>query len=167
MLIWLFPLLTIGLLLQSAVLSRLLPAGIAPDLIMVLVVLWGAVRGWTNGLAAGMIGGLLVSLVSVAPAGVHLLQLGTVGAAAGLAEARIPRAGLLVFPLFAAAGTLVVFSLGALGLQAAGWIVPWHSRSLLELLSRTALNAAVSLPLAPLMQALAGPRAAPPREVGA
>src|SRR5713226_7590445 len=96
--IWMVPALGGAVLAQATVLPVWLPQRAVPDLVLILVVLWGALRGWRQGLATGLVGGFLESVVSAAPLGVHLLRLGTVGIGAGLGGARFERTGPLIPP---------------------------------------------------------------------
>lgn len=124
--LWLVPILLACAIVQSAAVPGLVTNGIRPELVLVLVVGWGSMRGWEEGLVAGLIGGFFTDLTSAAPLGISMVRLGVIGLVAGLVVDRLARSSA-VFPIVAAvAGSLGSFLLSVLGLQAAGWITGWE-----------------------------------------
>lgn len=150
--IWMIPALGAAVLAQSTVLSTWFPQRIVPDLALILVALCGGLRGWRPGLFSGLLGGLMMSGVSVAPIGVHLVRLAVVGAGAGLAGARFGRGGPLVAPVLVALATVAAAVFGTVGLQAAGWRVAVTGPAAAEFAGQALLNALVALPLLPLLR---------------
>lgn len=146
-----------AVLLQSTVLWRALPAALVPDLALVLVVLGGVFWGWQQGLVAGSLAALLESLLSAAPAGALFVSLAGVGLAAGLVGSAAERTGGIMATGLVATATLGAFLLLVLGFQGAGWRVGWEGSTLTDLVFRAAVNAAASVPLTPVVRALAAP----------
>lgn len=140
--------------LQSTLLWRWLPAGALPDGALVLTVLWGASRGWEQGLVVGLVAGLMNSWVSVAPPGVLLVSLGAVGAGAGIMGTRFHRGSIWPLAGLVVAATVIAFVLTILALQTAGWPPAVSGASLLELAGRSLLNALLALLVLPLVAAL-------------
>src|SRR5437016_1924265 len=143
-----------SVLIQTTLLWRWLPAAAIPDGALILTVLWGAAKGWANGLIVGLAAGLMTSWVSAAPLGVPLLVFGTVGAGTGLIAAHFHHASPWVSAFIMVGSTLFAFALTILALQAVG-SPPAVSRQLLfELGVRTILNTVLALAATPLIHAL-------------
>lgn len=162
----LLPVLLIAVVLQSVTLPGAALQSIRPDLVLVIAVGWGTLRGWEDGLVVGLIGGFMTDLTSATPWGINIVRLGVVGVAAGLAAQRLAREGPLV-PIAAAASTTILgFALTVLGLQATRWALPWEHALVFQALPSAALNAAIMVAAFPVLRALSR-RGAAPEEVGA
>ena len=152
---WVIALLVSGALLEAATL-RGLPVG-APRLEVTLIVVvgWAMLRGWEEGLLAGLIGGLIVDSLSLAPFGVHSLRLGAVGLGAGLLVARWGQSSPLLPVTGAALASVSAFALSVLALQASGWSVAWERALVTQAIPSAALAAcgmAIGFPLLRLIE---------------
>jgi len=138
-------------LLAAAVFQATLGARLAiftarPDLVLLLVVTYSVSRGGEEGLVGGIMGGLLVDLLSAIPFGTATIAMGLIGLATGLGEANVYRASLFI-PLVAVfLATVVYHSILMLTLQAVGWSVEWISTLALQ----TVLGAVLNALLAPI-----------------
>ncbi len=121
------PLLTLTAIVQ-ATLVPLLPTGDAkPDLILLIVVAWGIVRGGGEATLWGLGGGLVLDLLSSAPFGVQTLGLVAVGLLADLMETNFFRSNILL-PLAAIfIATFLFHIVEAAGMQTAGYPIAWQS----------------------------------------
>jgi rod shape-determining protein MreD len=152
---WIIALLVAGALLEAAAL-RGLPMG-APRLEVTLIVVvgWAMLRGWEEGLLAGLIGGLIVDSLSLAPFGVHSLRLGAAGLGAGLLVARWGQSSPLLPVTAAALASMFAFTLSVLALQASGWSVAWERALATQAIPSAALAAcgmAIGFPLLRLIE---------------
>src|SRR5438874_1019178 len=152
---WVIPLLAGASLLESAAVRGFITGGLHPELSLVIVVGWAALRGWDEGLLVGIIGGIFVDLMSAAPFGVNVVRLGLVGLGAGLVMTRVAH-GSALFPLAGAAacGSLVGFVLSVLALQASGWSVAWERSLLVDALPSAVLAAAGMAIAFPVLRAI-------------
>jgi rod shape-determining protein MreD len=151
---WLVPVLLLCVVVESAAVPGLVGNHIRPELALVVVVGWGTVRGWEEGLVAGLLGGLLADLASVGPFGVHMLRLGIVGLAAGLLVNRLVRTSAVLPVGAAAVGSLLSFAIGVVGLQAAGWVASWEHALVFEAVPRAVLTSATMAVAFPVVRAL-------------
>jgi rod shape-determining protein MreD len=118
--------LLLAVLLEALVVPGVAPNGIRLDLVLVLIVAWGTLRGWESGLIAGLVGGFLVDLVSAAPFGVNVFRLGVIGLGTGLVTERVARTSALVPIAAAVVGSLLGFALMIIAFQAARWPIAWE-----------------------------------------
>lgn len=155
------PLLIGVALLQSTVLPRLPMGGLKPDLVLLLVLAWGMLRGSRQGLIWGLVGGLSLDVLSSLPFGTSTALLMLAGLLAGLVRAEI-WAGHLILPVVAAALATVLFDLLGLACGAvAGWPVDWLEMFLGVALPSAGLNALVMVVVFwPLRRAALRPRLA-------
>jgi len=137
---WIIPLLLACTLVQSTAIPGLVTFNLRPDLALVLIVGWGSIRGWAEGLLAGLIGGLLRDMTSAAPFGVNALALGVLGLVAGLVMDRLARTSILLPVLAAVGGSVAGFFLSVLGLQAGGWIAGWEHVLIFEAIPSAVLT---------------------------
>lgn len=151
---WLAPILAVAVLLQSTALAVWVRPGVIPDLALIVVVLFAGLRGWRQGLATGLIGGFIESLVSIAPLGVHLVRLAAIGVGAGVTGGRFERTSPLLPPALVAVATFAAALLATLSLQATGWVVAFSGFAAGELVFQASLNAALSIFLLPLLRLL-------------
>jgi rod shape-determining protein MreD len=108
-------------LLQSVMATYLSVAGITPDFLLVMVVIYGLLFGWPVGLGAGVLGGLLLDLSTSRFIGLHLLALGTVGLLAGFVEEKVFKDNLLLAPTGAMVGSILSQSIVLACLWLFGW----------------------------------------------
>jgi rod shape-determining protein MreD len=99
---------------QTAALSRLRPAGVVPDLPVLLAIGVGLVGGPDRGAATGFSIGLLFDLFLETPLGLSALVFSIVGFAAGIIGQNIVRASRWIPVVAAAAGSAVAEVLFAL-----------------------------------------------------
>lgn len=144
-------LLTSAALLQSSFLPHLFRGGLKPDLVVMLVISWGLLRGVKEGLLWAFIGGLALDLLSATPLGFSALLLTLLILLTSLGQKSVYRANIL-FPLaiifLATLGynLTLLFAWQLLGRPALWW------ESLREVLLPTALlNILVMFPLYPLL----------------
>ncbi len=124
---FLIPLLALLALAQTT-LTPMLPAGTAkPDLLLVLVVAWGIVRGNGEATLWGLGGGLFLDLLSGVPFGLQTLGLAAVGLLADLMETNFFRSNILI-PLAAIfVATILFHIIEAAALQSTGYPINWES----------------------------------------
>jgi rod shape-determining protein MreD len=92
--------LIVAAVLQVTALPYLSATGVEVDLVLLLVLAWGIIRGVREGLLWGLIGGLALDTLSAVPFGVTTAVLGTVGFLGGLPGIPLLR-GSALSPLFA------------------------------------------------------------------
>ncbi len=132
------PLLALIALVQTT-LVPLLPTGQArPDLLLVIVVAWGIVRGGGEATLWGLGSGLILDLLSGVPFGVQTLGLVAVGLLADLMETNLFRSNILL-PLAAIfVATFLFHIVQAAAMQTVGYPIDWQ-----PFLSQTVLPGAV------------------------
>ncbi len=112
---------------MQVTLVPMLPTGDArPDLLLVLVVAWGIVRGGGEATLWGLGAGLFLDLISGVPFGVQTLGLAAVGLLADLMETNFFRSNILI-PLAAIfVATFLFHILEAAFLQTVGYPINWE-----------------------------------------
>ena len=138
--LWLTPFLLLATLLDSLAVPGALPNGVRPDLVLVLIVAWATLRGWEEGLIAGLLGGFFVDLTSAVPFGVNIFRLGALGLGAGLVMERLARTSVMVPVVAAVVGSLLGFVLTVVALQATRWPIAWDHLLLFSALPNSALT---------------------------
>lgn len=104
-----FLLLILGaLILQTTILNFIVIRGVKPDLVLILVILNGFLRGTREGAFLGFVGGVLQDLVSGGYFGVNALSKMFAGYLAGLGEGRLYRDNRII-----AAGLTGICTIGA------------------------------------------------------
>jgi rod shape-determining protein MreD len=93
--------------LQTSVLARFPVAGVAPQLLFLVALGWGLLRGFEEGLIWAFIAGLANDLFSLAPLGVSSLAFMAGVAGPLLLRQALPPRRLLVAVLLAGLGTLI------------------------------------------------------------
>ncbi|MBX6341508.1 MAG: rod shape-determining protein MreD [Thermomicrobiaceae bacterium] len=91
---------------QATVLQALNVLGIAPNLVLVFLLVWSGLRGATEGLLWAFPLGLLLDLLTLDPLGSNGLALIPVALIGGLARRRVLHSGVIVPMLLVVAGTL-------------------------------------------------------------
>ena len=114
-------LLLLAFLVQSVFGSYLSISGIAPNVVLTVVVAYGLLFGWEVGLVSGVVGGLLLDLMAGRFIGIHVLSLGVVGLMVGLVEEHVFKDNILLAALGGLAGSLVSQGLVVLSLWLFGW----------------------------------------------
>lgn len=105
----------LGVALQATWLAGLnLPGDIVPDLILIMVISYGLLRGQDEGLLFGLAAGLFLDLVAGGVIGIQTLSKTAAGFTAGLLEKNIFKDNWLVPVIAAGAGTLVFESFSVL-----------------------------------------------------
>ena len=132
----------------QATLVPLLPTGEAkPDLLLLIVVGWGIVRGGGESVMWGLGGGLFLDLVSGVPFGVQAIALGAIGLLADLMETNFFRSNMML-PLAAIfVATILYHILIGATLQTFGYPVSWPPFVLNVVIPTAALNT-VLMPVA-------------------
>ena len=135
-------------LLQSVLLARVDLLGARPDLMLLAVLTWAAIRSEREGLIWGFVGGLLIDLLSEAPLGGSSLALVLIAFIAAQPWGRslgIPAARTLIMALI---GTLLYHAILLVVLAWTGHTVHW-SYALTRVAAPSAL---LNTLLAPLVQ---------------
>jgi rod shape-determining protein MreD len=89
-------LLLVVTLVQATVLPELVPFGVVPNLVLVLLLVWSALRGVAEGLIWLMGAGLLLDALAMDPLGTNGLALLPAVLGAGLARRRFFHSGMIV-----------------------------------------------------------------------
>jgi rod shape-determining protein MreD len=155
------PLMGVLAIIQTSVLPRFSIAGLEPQLVFVVALAWGLLRGLEEGLVWAFIAGIWTDLFSVAPVGLSSLAFMAAVAGAVLLQQVLPPRRLLVAVLMAALGTIIYLILYALALRVFGHAV--SLRSLAGLLPLVVLHAILLMPVYLVLQAIA--KALQPRRV--
>jgi len=155
------PLMAVLAIVQTAVLPHFPIAGVEPQVIFLVALAWGLVRGLEDGLVWAFIGGLWSDLFSMTPVGLSSLAFMAAVAAAIVLQQIMPPRRLLVAALMAGLGTFIylLISLIVLGLLGHGV----SAAGLAELLPLFVLHMVAILPIYLLLQALV--RVLKPRRV--
>lgn len=103
----LFLILGVALILQATVFDFLRILGVKPDLVMLVVILYGFIHGPREGAYVGFLGGLLVDFMSGHYIGLHALSKMAAGYLAGMGETRLYQENLLIASFIALVGTVV------------------------------------------------------------
>lgn len=138
-----------ALILQLTVLSRLpLPLGGTPDLLLLVVVSFGLLRGQVTGMAVGFGAGLLLDLVppSDSPAGLWALVLCVIGYLAGAVADEVDRSALAPLVLVAVLAVVEVVAFAGLSALLGSPRVTWGG-----LTGTTLSTAAYTVVLAPFV----------------
>jgi rod shape-determining protein MreD len=114
-----------GALLQSSLAPHLSVIGVKPGIVLTLVVSWSVIRGASEGVTWGFIGGMALDLLSGAPVGLSALTLMMVGFLTNLGGTSLFKSSL-VLPLFAVfAASVLSDAVQLVLLQGFGWNLPW------------------------------------------
>ena len=155
------PLMALLAIVQTAVLPHFPIAGVEPQLLFLVALAWGLVRGLEEGLVWAFIGGLWSDLFSMTPVGLSSLAFMAAVAAGVLLQQIMPPRRLLVAALMAGRGTFIylIISLIVLGLLGHGV----SAAGLAELTPLFVLHMVTILPIYLLLQSLV--RVLKPRRV--
>lgn len=92
---------------QASILPTLGAIGVMPNVVLVLLLVWCAIRGTAEGLAWVFSIGVLLDLLALDPIGTNGLALVTVAVLAGLARRRFFHSGMVVPIVLAVLATIV------------------------------------------------------------
>ena len=128
--------------------------GVHPDLVLILVIGWGTLRGWDEGIFWGLIGGLSLDFISAAPFGIFTLTLLLVTLVAGSAH-QLNLGSSMVLPLILTFPLSFLFNgLALLLLDLLGRPIFWGT-ALTQVLTPVAIfNTGVMLLIFPLLYLL-------------
>jgi rod shape-determining protein MreD len=135
---------------QTAILPRFPVAGVAPQLLFLVALAWGLLRGLREGLVWAFIAGIWVDLFSVAPVGVSSLAFMAALVATIPLQQILPPRRLLSAILLAGLGTLIYLIVYLVALRVFG-----HTLSLVgltELLPIILLNLILIAPIYLILQ---------------
>jgi rod shape-determining protein MreD len=149
---WLLPLLVITVIVQAPAFPGFITNGVRPDLPLVIVLGWAAIRGWEQAVVAALVAGVVMDLISAAPFGVNALRLAALAWIVGIGTERLQRTSPIVPVIAAGVASLFGYLLDAISMQAAGWSV---NSLLLVALPSAALTALCMAAVAPALRALA------------
>lgn len=151
---WMVILLLVALI-QHVVLPHVTFFGAHPNLMMVVVIAWGVLRGNRDGLIWALVGGILLDLFSLAPMGTATLPLLIVMFLVGLLEFTAFRV-VIWLPVAATFVATPIFQLLALAfIKTMGWSTGWD-RTFELMLPLSILNAFLMLLIFPLMRRISG-----------
>lgn len=108
------PLLGLASILQSTVANRIAFAGVKPDLVLLIVVVWTLVYGGSSGVVWAFVGGIWLDIFSGGPMGISSLSLMSAALVSSIGFRTLSRFNVLV-PLFAIVLSTLSFSLVYLG----------------------------------------------------
>lgn len=146
------PLLALLAIVQTSILPRFSIAGVEPQLLFVIPLAWGLLRGLEEGLVWAFIAGLWLDLFSLAPMGLSSLALMAAVAVPVLLQEVMPPRRLLVAALMAGLGTIIYLLLYVIGLGLLGRGI--SANGLAGLLPLILLHMVVVLPVYMLVQTL-------------
>ncbi|MCB0099072.1 MAG: rod shape-determining protein MreD [Caldilineaceae bacterium] len=109
------PLLGVASILQTTTANRLVVAGVKPDLVLLIVVIWTLIYGGSSGVVWAFVGGIWLDIFSGGPMGISSLSLMTAAVVASFGHRTFSRFNLLVPILAIVLGTLS-FSFTYLGI---------------------------------------------------
>lgn len=139
------PLMAVLTVLHSSVLTRLPLLGVTPQLLFLVALGWGIVRGLEEGLIWAFIAGLFADLFSLAPLGISSLAFMAGVAGPLLLQRALPPRRLLVAMFMAALGTIIYLAVYALGLRVFGFGISLGG--LAETLPLVGFHAVLILPI--------------------
>lgn len=122
------PILLLAAVMQSTILENIRIFGGRPDLVLLLTVTWGIIRGAQDGALWGFIGGIFCDLLSAGPLGLWTFTLTLVGFLVGQPWVYALGPTLIRLVLMSAAGTMVGHTLILVMIVLLGFPVDfWHS----------------------------------------
>ena len=149
------------LVIQTVVLGPGAGLLVRPDLLLLLVVLWGLTLGVSQGLMAATVAGLLSDSVSAAPLGMHVLALMAASLVVAVRRIELVESRFALALVIAPLGTAVYYGVSVLVLQFSGWPVDWPAAAAARLVPALLINTAVTAPLYVLISLIAERLGAP------
>ena len=141
------PLMAVLAVLQTAVLPRFPIAGLEPQLVFLVALAWGLLRGLEEGLVWAFIAGLWIDLFSMTPLGLSSLALVAMAFLASLSEGRVWRSHIILPLAVALIASVGYHAISAAVLFLSGNAVDWLTVARQVLLPSALLNAALILPI--------------------
>ncbi len=142
-------------LIQHVIVPHITFFGAHPNVMLVVVVAWGLLRGNRDGLIWALVGGLLLDLFSLAPIGTAMLPMLIVLLLVGLLEFTAFRV-VIWLPIATVFVVTPVYQLLALTvLKSLGWGTGWD-RAVELLLPMATINALLMVLIFPLMRRISG-----------
>lgn len=151
-----FALFFLASLLQSLALPTPALVQAQPNLVLILVTVWGVTRGASQGVVWALVGGLLLGLVSVVPLGSIALALLPAGLLTYLGQLRLVADERLVALGVALLGTLLYGGVLLVVFQAMGYPTDWGQSYRSLFLPGALLNAVLAGLVYPLFPWLSG-----------
>lgn len=155
------PLMALLSIVQTAILPRVPVLGVVPQILFLVALAWGLLRGLEQGLLWAFIAGIFVDLFSLTPLGLSSLAYMLAVAPAVLLQGVLPPRHLLVAGLMAVLATIIYLLVYFVFLRFFG--LGMSIDALLEMLPLALLHGILILPIYGLMQA--GIKLAQPRRV--
>lgn len=149
------PVLGLMVILQSAIISRMPLLHGTADLVMLALLAWAVQERVKTTFHWGLIGGLLVMVVSAVPFGLALLGYPIAAGMARLFRRQVWQLPLLAMLVATFAGTLLLHSLTILGLRLEGVAIPWLEAFNVITLPSALLNLLLAVPMYALIGDLA------------
>jgi rod shape-determining protein MreD len=141
------PTLAVAAVLQATVLHRVPIFGVTPDLVLLLTLSWALIGEWQGGIVWGLLGGLMLDLLSGGPLAATSLGLIIVAYLAGLTEGRFWRSHVLLPLSTVLVATIAFHTLLLITLAATGYPVAWGPSLLRITLPTMLLNTLCMLPV--------------------
>ena len=139
------PLMAVLAVLHTSVLAQIPVLGAAPQLLFLVALAWGIVRGMEEGLAWAFVAGMFTDLFSLAPLGISALAFMAGVAGPLMIRRALPTHRLLVAMFLAALGTVIYLTVYAVGLRIFGFGIGLGG--LAELLPLIGFHAILILPI--------------------
>jgi len=139
------PLMAVLAILHTSVLAQIPVLGAAPQLLFLVALAWGIVRGMEEGLAWAFVAGVFTDLFSLAPLGISSLAFMAGVAGPLMIRRALPPHRLLVAMFLAALGTVIYLTVYAVGLRIFGFGIGLGG--LAELLPLIGFHAILILPI--------------------
>ena len=140
--------------LQASALPSFMPGGIAPDLMLLLVVSWSLLRGARASIPLALAGGLLLDLLSGGPFGAATIALLVAGVIIGLEELNLFRDSFWLPPLAGGLATVIYDGAFLVVLLLSGRPLQPVQTLLQVVLSAVLLNAVLMYPVFWAMRAV-------------
>lgn len=139
------PLMAVLAVLHTSVLAQLPVLGVAPQLLFLVALAWGIVRGMEEGLVWAFIAGIFTDLFSLAPLGISALAFMAGVAGPLMLRRALPPNRLLSAMFLAGLGTVIYLAVYAVGLRVFGFGIGLGG--LTELLPLIGFHAILILPI--------------------
>ena len=153
-----FLLVALAIVAQGTLVARVRFLGACPNLLLVIIVSWGLLRGVSAALPIAFVSGLGLDLLSGLPLGTSALGLMAASSVAGLGTNKVFASNLVLPALMAAAATLIYAFVVLLTLQFRGLSVDWIAAGVRVAAPELILNVLLILPVYPVMRRATGAR---------